>query len=140
MGTYTKDDDTISSIMIVSIFCILFFVSGCIKSDGYVYLSKDAAKPANPYQIPYDARSYHNSLKIFKEKKKMCTMRSKGDIIEQWGFIDKGNYVVIRSKDSEKQIVLELFKTKKCKLLDEIRLPVLADKKMLPIWANSILE
>lgn len=139
MELYIKKGGIIYYITIISVFCILFFSSGCMRNNEHIYLSKDAAKPANPFQIPYNARSYPNSLEIFKGKNKMCMIKSSGDLIEQWGFIDRGNYVAIRSKESEKQMVLELFKTKTCKLTDKIKLPFPVNKKILPIWAKSIL-
>ena len=127
-------------VIIISIFYVLLFVSGCREKPGHVYLSKDAARPANPYQIPYDARSYSNSLEIFRGEKRICIIRSRGDLIERWGFIDDGDYVVIRSRGGDRQIVLQLFKTKTCKCVDEIELPVSGNKQLLPRWANSFIE
>ena len=48
--------------------------------------------------------------------------------------------MAIRSRGRDKQIVLELFKTETCKCVDEIELPALGNKNILPLWANSLFE
>ena len=137
---YPEKHRIVNCSIIIPIFCSLFIVSGCKERVGHVYLSKNAARPANPYRIPYDARSYPNSLEVFKGEKKICIMPSKGDLIERWGFIGGGDYMAIRSRGRDKQIVLELFKTESCKCVDEIELPALGNKNALPLWANSLFE
>lgn len=118
----------------------MFFISACTEQSGKVYLSKEASKPADPYQNPYDARSYPNRLEVFQGDKKICTVQSRGDLIDRWGFIDGGNYIAVRSSIHGKRTVLELFKTDTCKCADEIDLPASGSKKILPLWASSIFE
>ena len=134
--------------IILPISFFILFMAGCapqkepmIKQDfsGHIHLSKEEAMPANPYKNPYDARSYPNKLEIFKGDKKICTIQSEGFKIERWGFIDKGNYVVIRSIGKDKQIILELFKTKTCKRVDKIKVSN-PKKDEIPLWANSVKE
>ena len=136
----TEKHRIVNCVMIISISCTLFIVSGCMERAEHIRLSKDAAKPANPYQIPYDARSYRNSLEVFNGEKKICILQNKGDLIERWGFIDGGNYVAIRSRGGHGQTILELFKTETCRRVDAIELPAMGNKHALPLWTNSLFE
>jgi len=127
--------------ILILLLCVSFAVLPCTaESSEHIWLSKKSAKPANPYENPYDARSHRHGLEIFKGEKQVCEISlDKGALIKQWGFIDKGNYVVVRSIGKEKKTIFQLFETGTCKCVDKVTASeVKADK--MPLWVNALME
>ena len=127
-------------LILISILCASFSVLGCAERSGHFNLSKKSAKPADPYENPYDARSHPDRLEIFKGEKKICEIVLQKDfLIQRWGFIDKGNYIVIRSAEKGNKIIFQLFKTDTCQCVDEVIFSGMKTDKV-PLWANSLME
>ena len=119
--------------------CIIVFAVISITVSAYAShtnLSPDRVTPANPFHNPYDAISSPNRLEIFKGDDKICTIQNEGYTIEQWGFIDEGNHIVVRFKNSDGQIIMELVKTIPCKCVDIMNESESQNKAVL--WKDSL--
>jgi len=128
-------------LILISVLFASFSVLSCAAKTDHFILSEESAKPANPYENPYDARSHPDRLEIFKGEKKVCEIiLKKGLLIQRWGFIDKGNYIVIRSAGREgNKIIFQLFKTDTCECVDKVMISGTKTDKV-PLWVKSLME
>ena len=94
--------------------------------------------PANPYRNPYEAISYPERLEVFRDGKKIGVVRSEKPNIVQWGFIDSGNHIVVRSQGDAGPAIIELFDTATCTQVDKLMLS--GDQKQLPAWTAGFIH
>ena len=107
-------------------------------AHGEYQISPTAAKAANPFRNPYEARSYPDKLEIYQGDKRVSEIRSEKPNIERWGFIDSGNLVVVKSKGEDGLTIYELFDTATGELRDKAVSSENNDS--LPIWAVDFFE
>jgi len=114
------------------------FVAFAVTAQGESKELLLSPVPANPYQNPYEARSYPDRLEIFRDGKQICTVRSEKPNIERWGFIDSGNHIVVISQDNTGPVIIELFDTVTCTRVDKWVMS--SDQKLSPAWAADFLK
>ncbi len=130
----------IGYLMLISGMSASFSASGCAERSKHFNLSRKSVKPANPYENPYDARSHSDRLEIFKGEKQICEITlDTGDSIQRWGFIDQGNYVVVRSAGKENKMIFQLFETGTCKRVNKVVISRMKTDKT-PLWVKSLME
>ncbi len=105
---------------------------------GEYQISPSAAKAANPFQNPYEARSYPDKLEIYHGNQQVSEIRSEKPNIDRWGFIDSGKLVVVKSKGVDGSTIYELFDTATGELRDKAVSSENNDS--LPIWAVDFFE
>lgn len=95
--------------------------------------------PANPHLHSYEVVSYPERLVIFRDNEQICVVHSAKPYIERWGFIDSGNYIVVRSRDNEDATAIELFDTATGARSSTLMMPI-DNHKQSPAWAADFLE
>jgi len=118
------------------LFLVALFFTG-MSSATHAAPNGFSSIPANPSLNPYDARSYPDRLEIFKGDRKVSVIRSENPDIQQWGFIDSGNLVVVKSQDKSGQKVFELFDTATGTRRDKV---VMSGAQKIPPWAKTLTE
>lgn len=123
----------------LSVLIIIGTLTGYVTTVvGEYQISPSTATVANPFLNPYEARSYPEKLEIYHGDKKVSVIRSEKLSIDQWGFIDSGNLVVVKSKGENGLTVYELFETATGALKDKAVQSEANDG--LPIWVVDFVE
>ena len=118
------------------LFLVGLFFTG-MSSATHAAPNSFSSIPADPSLNPYDARSYPDRLEIFKGDRKVSVIRSRNPDIQQWGFIDSGNLVVVKSQDKSGQKVFELFDTATGTRRDKV---VMSGAQKIPPWAKTLTD
>ena len=93
---------------------------------------------ANPYEKSFEVQSFPGRLEVFSSSgQSVSVIRSEAPDIEQWGFIDSGKQIVVRSQGNE-VVILERFDTITGALLEKV--VVSGNQKNQPSWTKDILN
>jgi len=126
------------SVCLVALFAVCISMGFTAIAYGGASKTLIGSAPANPYQNPYEAVSYPEKLEIFRDGEQIGTIQSEKPNIERWGFIDSGDYVVVKSVGKTGPAILELFETATCKRVDKLMMS--GEKNQLPAWATEFTK